>query len=69
MAECYMRLNDLHNALDRCMLALDIIKNGDEEYPRRHQYRLHTILADIYDGIGDTTQAELHRKIARRLRG
>ena len=69
MADCYMRLNDLHNALDRCMLALDIIKNGDEEYPRRHQYRLHTILADIYDGIGDTTQAELHRKIARRLRG
>ncbi len=69
MAECYMRLNDLHNALDRCMLALDIIKNGDEEYPRRHQYRLHTILADIYDGVGDTTQAELHRKIARRLRG
>ncbi len=69
MAECYMLLNDLHNALDRCMLALDIIKNGDEEYPRRHQYRLHTILADIYDGIGDTTQAELHRKIARRLRG
>ncbi len=69
MAECYMLLNDLHNALDRCMLALDIIKNGDEEYPRRHQYRLHTILADIYDGVGDTTQAELHRKIARRLRG
>ena len=51
------------------MLALDIIKNDDEEYPRRLQYRLHTTLADIYDDIGDTAQAELHRKIARRLRG
>ncbi len=69
MAECYMLLNDLHNALDRCMLALDIIKNGDEEYPRRLQYRLHTTIADIYDDIGDTAQAELHRKIARRLKG
>ena len=69
MAECYMHLKDTHNAFDRCMLALDIIKNDDEEYPRRLQYRLHTTLADIYDDIGDTAQAELHRKIARRLRG
>lgn len=68
MAECYMRLNDLHNALDRCILALDIIEN-DDECPRRLQYRLHTVLADIYDGTGDSAQAELHRKIARRLRG
>jgi len=64
MAECYMHLNDLHNALDRCILALDI----QEESPRRLQYRLHTILADIYDAIGDSGQAAIHRKIAKRLK-
>lgn len=67
MAACYLLLNDLHNALDRCILALDMLE--EHEYPRPLQYRLHTILADIYDGIGDTEQADIHRRIAKRLRG
>lgn len=66
MADCYMHCGDMHNALDRCMLALDMLENS--EYPRQLQYRLHTILADIYEAIGDTEQADLHRKIAKRLR-
>ena len=69
MAECYMHLDDLHNALDRCIVALDIIDENDgEECPRGLQFRLHSILADIYDGIGDTEQADIHRRIAKRLK-
>lgn len=66
MADCYLHSDDMHNALDRCMLALDMLEN--DEYPRPLQHRLHTILADIYDAIGDTEHADLHRKIAKRLR-
>lgn len=66
MGACYMHLDDLHNAMDRCMLALDMLE--EQEYPRAQQYRLHTLLADIYDGIGESDTAEYHRKIAKRLK-
>ncbi len=66
MAGCYMSTGDLHNALDRCIMALDLIE--EIECPRPLQSRLHTILADIYDATGDSEQADLHRSIAKRLR-
>lgn len=66
MAGCYMSTGDLHNALDRCIMALDLIE--EIECPRPLQSQLHTILADIYDATGDSEQADLHRSIAKRLR-
>ncbi|MCM1051832.1 MAG: AAA family ATPase [Paenibacillus sp.] len=65
MASCYLAINDIHNAMDRCMLALDMIE--EIECPRPLQSRLHTIIAEIYDIIGDSEKAEMHRSIAKRL--
>lgn len=66
LAECYMAVGDVHNALDRCMVATDLIE--EVECPRALQARMHSLLADIYDGVGDTAQAEYHRAIAKRLK-
>ena len=66
LAECYMAAGDVHNALDRCMVATDIIE--EKECPRSMQARLHTLLAEIYDAAGDSAQAEYHRAIAKRMK-
>ena len=66
LAECYMATGDVHNALDRCMIATDIIE--ERECPRPLQARLHSTLGDIYDAAGDPAQAEYHRGIAKRFK-
>ena len=66
MGTCYMSNGDIHNALDRCMLALDML--DEVECPRPLQSRLHTTLADIFDETGDSDEAARHRAIAKRLR-
>ncbi len=65
MAGCYMAINDIHNAMDRCMLALDMTE--EIECPRPLQSKLHSVIAEIYDMIGDSENAEMHRAIAKRL--
>ncbi len=66
MASCYMAEGDIHNAMDRCMLALDML--DDIECPRQLQCRLHTCLADIFEETGDSEEAARHRAIAKRLK-
>lgn len=65
MASCYISARDFHNAMDRCLIALELIDDAD--CPRTLQCKLHITLADIYDEIGDSSQAERHRTIAKRL--
>lgn len=66
MASAYFQLSDVHNALDRCMLALSLSETV--EVPRSQLRYLHTLLGDIYENIGDTAMSEHHRAIAKRLR-
>lgn len=66
MADAYIGLGDYANALDRCLLALS--KNDDIDINRPTLLSIHTHLADIYEHVGDTAQADHHRKIAKRLR-
>lgn len=66
MGFAYHSLGDSHNAMDRCLVALDFAETG--EVPRPSLSRLHSLLADIFDSIGDPSSASHHRDIARRLR-
>lgn len=66
MAMAYYRLDDIHNAMDRCLVALSLTETND--YPRPALHNLHSLLADIYETSGDKSSAHHHREIARRLR-
>ena len=55
LSEAYSAENDMHNALD---IALKALETDSEEA------RTHTVLANIYDNIGDEAQAAYHRKLA-----
>lgn len=66
MADAYLGLEDHGNALDRCLLALSMTEQ--QEVKRPTLLSIHTHLADIYEQVGDTAQADHHRKIAKRLR-
>lgn len=65
MATSYHILDDIHNAMDRCLLALDLTEDND--YPRPLLRSLHTLLAELYEQIGDSAAADHHRSIAKRL--
>ena len=62
----YLQTQDYHNAMDRCMVALDLL--DEEECPRHIQAVLHDTLADVYAAAGDSAAEHRHRKIAERLR-
>ncbi len=66
MGMAYYRNGDAHNAMDRCLVALSLIE--ENEYPRHALHSLHSLLADIFDDIGDKPNASHHRKIANRLK-
>lgn len=66
MATSYHKLDDIHNAMDRCLVGLELI--AENEYPRPLLRTLHTLTADLYEAIGDTASAARHRSIANRLR-
>ncbi|MDE7474344.1 MAG: AAA family ATPase [Duncaniella sp.] len=66
MGLAYFNLGDTHNAMDRCLVALNLAETG--EYPRRLLASLHSLLADIYDATGDPSSAHHHRRIAERLK-
>lgn len=66
MGLAYHQLGDEHNAMDRCLVALDLAETG--EHPRPALCSLHSLLADIYDATGDPSSAHRHRQIAKRLR-
>lgn len=66
MATSYHVTDDIHNAMDRCLIALDLTEEHD--YPRPLLRSLHTLLAELYDRIGDSASADHHRSIAKRLR-
>lgn len=66
MGLAYHRLDDEHNAMDRCLVALGLTETKD--YPRPSLCSLHSLLADIYDATGDPSSAHRHRQIAARLR-
>lgn len=66
MAITYHKLDDIHNAMDRCLIGLELIE--ENEYPRPLLRSLHTLTADLYETIGDTAAASYHRSIAKRLR-
>lgn len=65
-ANALFQLEDYHNSMDRCMVALDLLE--EEECPRHIQATLHDTLAEIYALSGDTLLEARHRKIASRLR-
>lgn len=66
LAEIYFKTDDLHNAMNRCLTAEKLLET--ETIPRHQAARFHTIVADIYEALGDTSAAAHHRKIAKRLR-
>lgn len=66
MGMAYYRMDDVHNAMDRCLVALSLSETAD--CPRQALHGLHSLLADIYDTAGDKSSAHHHREIARRLR-
>lgn len=66
MAMAYYRLSDIHNAMDRCLIALDLSEAN--EYPRQALSSLHSLLGDLYEVSGDKSSAHRHRRIAARLR-
>lgn len=66
LAECHYRTGDIHNAMNRCLSAETLRES--HACPRQVAVRLHTLLADIYEQLGDTAAATRHRKIAKRLR-
>lgn len=66
MGMTYYRMDDVHNAMDRCLVALSLSETADS--PRQALHGLHSLLADIYDTAGDKSSAHHHREIARRLR-
>lgn len=66
MGMTYYRMDDVHNAMDRCLVALSLSETAD--CPRQALHGLHSLLADIYDTAGDKSSAHHHREIARRLR-
>lgn len=66
MGLAYHNLSDPHNAMDRCLIALKLTETND--YPRPLLSTLHSLLADIYDSIGDASSAQHHRQIAARLK-
>ena len=66
MGMTYYRMDDVHNAMDRCLVALSLSETTD--CPRQALHGLHSLLADIYDTAGDKSSAHHHREIARRLR-
>lgn len=66
MAMAYYNIDDVHNALDRCLVALSLSETSD--YPRPALYNLHSLLADIYETAGDKSSAHHHSEIAKRLR-
>lgn len=67
MAQSYAALEDWHNALDRCLVALQLT-DSDKAPTRAQQAKLHETMAVVYDAMGDSSQADYHRGIARRLR-
>lgn len=66
MGMTYYRMDDVHNAMDRCLVALSLSETAN--CPRQALHGLHSLLADIYDTAGDKSSAHHHREIARRLR-
>ena len=66
MGLAYFQLSDSHNAMDRCLVALSLSET--KEYPRPQLSQLHSLLADIYESIGDPSSAHHHRQIAARLK-
>ncbi len=66
MGMTYYRMDDVHNAMDRCLVALSLSETAD--CPRQALHGLHSLLADIYDTAGDKSSAHHHREIERRLR-
>lgn len=66
MGLAYHRQSDEHNAMDRCLVALSL--SEENSYPRPALCSLHTLLADIYESIGDPSSATHHRQIASRLK-
>lgn len=66
MATSYHKLDDIHNAMDRCLLGLNLTEEND--YPRPLLRSLHALTAELYNIIGDSASAAHHRSIAKRLR-
>lgn len=66
MGVAYFQMDDTHNAMDRCLVALSLSETNN--YPRPQLSQLHLLLADIYESIGDPSSAHHHRQIAERLR-
>lgn len=62
----YFNLDDCHNAMDRCLVALNLSESGN--YPRPALSVLHSLLADIYESIGDSASSHEHREIAKRFK-
>lgn len=66
MGLAYHLLGDEHNAMDRCLVALDLAEIN--EYPRPALCSMHSLLGDVYEATGDPSSAHHHREIAKRLR-
>lgn len=66
MGLAYHLTGDEHNAMDRCLVALDLAEIN--EYPRPALCSLHSLLGDVYEATGDPSAAHHHREIAKRLR-
>ena len=66
LGNAYLQTGDYHNAMDRCMVALELLK--EEECPRHIQAILHDTLAEVFAAAGDSAAELEHRKIAQRLR-
>ncbi|MDE6378499.1 MAG: helicase, partial [Duncaniella sp.] len=66
LANALFQLEDYHNSMDRCLIAIDLLE--EEECPRHVQAVLHDTLAEIYALQGETALESHHRRIASRLR-
>lgn len=67
LADAYLTLPDLHNALNAALRALDLTEDAEPPIPRRGLVSLHTLLGDIYTRAGDKAAARRHAALARRL--
>ena len=66
LANALFQIEDYHNSMDRCMVAIDLLE--EEECPRHIQATLHDTLAEIYALSDEPALEAHHRKIASRLR-
>ncbi len=66
MGRCYWSRSDMHNAMDRCLAAINVAERAETSV--RQIAPVHELLGDIFEQLGDEAQAEHHRLLARRLK-